>query len=109
MTLAKLRKICLALPDATEGEAWGHPAWRAGKSMFAGWERVKLKWCVNVKLEEPHVDLLRDDQRVVAVTRLASKTWVSLEAAKIKDWGEIEDMVLEGYRMSAPKKSLAKL
>ena len=39
-SLAKLRKICLALPDAVEGEAWGHPVWRAGKPMFAGWSRM---------------------------------------------------------------------
>jgi predicted DNA-binding protein (MmcQ/YjbR family) len=107
--IQKLREICLALPDAVEGTAWGHPVWRAGKPIFAGWEQVKGKWCVNVKLEEPHADLMRDDPRIVSKTYLAGKLWVSLEAAKVTDWAEIADMVLEGYRMSAPKKSLAKL
>ena len=107
--LDELRRICLALPDAIEGTAWGHPVWRVGKPIFAGWELVKGKWCVNVKLEEPHADLLGDDPRIVAKTWLAGKLWVSLEAAKISDWGEIADVVLEGYRLSAPKKSLAKL
>jgi len=107
--LEKLRKICLALPDAVEGVAWRHPVWRAGKPIFAGWEQVRGRWCVNVKLEEPHVDLLRGDARVVWTGALAGKIWVSLEAAKITDRGEIEDMVLEGYRLSAPKRSLAKL
>ena len=27
----RLRKICLALPGATEKKAWGEPTWRAGK------------------------------------------------------------------------------
>jgi hypothetical protein len=40
---------------------------------------------------------------------LVGKRWVSLEAAMIKHWDEIAGMVLESYRMSAPKKSLTKL
>ncbi len=61
--LDRLREICLALPDATEGIAWKHPVWRASKSMFAGYEEVRGKWCVNVKLEEPHCDLLPQTTR----------------------------------------------
>jgi hypothetical protein len=64
---------------------------------------------VNVKLEEPHADLLRGDPRVVQMPILAGKFWVCLDASMIEEWDEIEDMVLEGYRLSAPKKSLAKL
>ncbi len=37
--LDKLREICPALPDGTEGIAWKHPVWRVGKSMFAGSKR----------------------------------------------------------------------
>ena len=107
--LNELRKICLTLPDATEGTAWRHPIWRVGKAMFAGYEEVHGKWCVNVKLEEPHADILLDDPRVVASQYLGGKRWVSLEAATIDDWDEITDMVLESYGMSAAKLSLAKL
>jgi hypothetical protein len=46
--LEKLREICLALPDVTEGMAWGHPVLRAGEAMFCGHEEVRGKWCVNV-------------------------------------------------------------
>jgi hypothetical protein len=107
--LEKLRAICLGLLDVVEGVAWGHPVWCAGKPIFAGWEQLSGVWCVNVKLEEPHADLLRGDPRVVKIGVFGGKHWVSLDAEKIEDWREIEDMVLEGYRLSAPKKSLAKL
>jgi predicted DNA-binding protein (MmcQ/YjbR family) len=107
--LDELRKICLALPDAAEGVAWAHPVWRVGKAMFAGYEEVRGKWCVNVKLEVLHADLLRDDPRIVATQYLGGKRWVSLEAVAIDDWDEIADMVLESYRVSAPKRSLARL
>src|SRR5438309_10308497 len=32
---ARLRKICLALPEAEEGLAWGQPVFRVGGSIFA--------------------------------------------------------------------------
>ena len=86
--LDELRKICLALPDVAEGIAWAHPVWRVGRAMFCGYEEVRGKWCVNVKLEEPHADLMRDDPRIVAKTWLTGKLWVSLEAAKITDCSE---------------------
>lgn len=35
-TLASLRQICLALPDAKEAVAWRHPAFRVGEKMFCG-------------------------------------------------------------------------
>ncbi|HEY8767283.1 MAG TPA: hypothetical protein VIP09_08490 [Dehalococcoidia bacterium] len=57
--------------------------------MFAGYEEVRGKWCVNVKLEEPHADLLLDGPRVVSSQYLGGKRWVSLEAASIEDWGGI--------------------
>jgi hypothetical protein len=33
--LADLRKVCLALPESVEVEAWGRPTFRAGKKLFA--------------------------------------------------------------------------
>jgi hypothetical protein len=33
--IVKLRKLCLALPEAHEQEAWGEPTFRARNKMFA--------------------------------------------------------------------------
>ncbi len=35
-TLARLRQICLTLPDTKETVAWRHPAFRVGEKMFCG-------------------------------------------------------------------------
>ena len=37
--LAKVRSLCLALPETKEVTAWGHPTFRAGKKMFAAFGR----------------------------------------------------------------------
>ena len=34
--LAKVRALCLALPEAKEVTAWGHPTFRAGKKLECG-------------------------------------------------------------------------
>jgi hypothetical protein len=31
----RLRRVCMALPDVTEQEAWGEPTWRVRGKMFA--------------------------------------------------------------------------
>ena len=33
--LAKLREICLALPEVQEVKTWGHPTFQSGKKSFA--------------------------------------------------------------------------
>ena len=33
--IARLRAICLALPDTTEKLAWGEPTWRVRERLFA--------------------------------------------------------------------------
>jgi hypothetical protein len=32
--VAKLRRLCLALPETSERASWGHPNFRAGKRTF---------------------------------------------------------------------------
>jgi hypothetical protein len=48
--LKQIRAICLALPEAKEVEAWGHPTFRAGKKMFAGFGVEKGKWTLGLKV-----------------------------------------------------------
>jgi predicted DNA-binding protein (MmcQ/YjbR family) len=71
--LDEIRKLCLALPDVTEGTPWGHPVFRVGQAMFCGYEEVRGKRCLNVKLEDPHADLLRHDPRIIASRYLGRK------------------------------------
>ena len=108
--LIKLREICLALPDTTEGVAWKHPVFRVREKMFCGYEELDGKMTVGFKLEVPHADLLADNPGVVRSQYFGKHAkWVSIDAASIDDWDDITNMIAESYLLSAPKRTLAKL
>jgi predicted DNA-binding protein (MmcQ/YjbR family) len=108
-TLDRLREICLMLPDTREGTAWRHPVFRVGNKLFCGYEELDGKWTVGFKAEAEHAEQLRDDTRGVACQNFGKHKWVSIDAGRIDDWEGIAGLILESYRLSAPKRSLAKL
>lgn len=108
--LARLREICLALPDTKETLTWGQPHFRVGEKIFSGYGDEKGRIVIGFKLQMEHADILvRNDPRFTRAPYVGHKGWVSMDAAKIKDWNEVRQLVLENYRLIAPKKSLAKL
>ena len=107
--LAKLREICLALPDVEEAVSWGHPSFKVAGKMFAGYEEVKGRWTVGVKLEAEHAELLEGDPLVVSTAALGKHRWVAIYAERIDDWDGVSDLIMDAYRLSAPKRTLAKL
>jgi predicted DNA-binding protein (MmcQ/YjbR family) len=108
--LTALREICLSLPDTKETMTWGEPHFRVGEKIFSGYGHEKDKTVIGFKLEMEHADILvRNDPRFTRAPYVGHKGWVSMDASTIRDWDEIRALVLESYRLIAPKKSLAKL
>ena len=44
--LARLRDICLPLPECKETLTWGNPTFVAGKKQFAVLDRYHDRWCI---------------------------------------------------------------
>ena len=107
--LAKIRKICLSLPDTKETMTWGKPHFRVGEKIFAGYGEEDGKRIVGFKLEMAHANLAVQVPGFSRAPYVGHKGWVSLETDSVKDWEEVREMILESYRLIAPKKSLAKL
>lgn len=107
--LAKIRKICLSLPDTKETMTWGKPHFRVGEKIFAGHGEENGKRVVGFKLEMAHASLAVQVPGFSRAPYVGHKGWVSLETDSVKDWNEVREMILESYRLIAPKKSLAKL
>jgi len=107
--LARIRKICLSLPDTKETMTWGKPHFRVGEKIFAGYGEENGKRVVGFKLEMAHATIAVQVPGFSRAPYVGHKGWVSLETDSVKDWDEVCEMILESYRLIAPKKSLAKL
>jgi predicted DNA-binding protein (MmcQ/YjbR family) len=103
---ARLRAICLALPEATEKEAWGDPTFRVRDKIFAmekrGDGRVSL-WC---KAPEGSQAVLvgADPERFFVPPYVGHKGWIGMRLDRKPDWDEMALVVRRSYRLIAPKK-----
>src|SRR2546425_8145509 len=87
--LKKVRSICLALPEACEIEAWGHPTFRAGKKMFAGFGEVDGVVSLGLKVGFERQDQLLQDDRFFPTPYAARQGWVSLRIDGKTTWDEV--------------------
>jgi hypothetical protein len=114
--LARLRKLCLAFPEAHEVEAWGEPTFRVKNKLFAmhasadthhgdGREGVWIK--------SAHVTqdmLVRADPKRYFVPPYVGKSgWVGAYIGRGADWEIIGDLLRDAYRLTAPKKLVTQL
>ena len=97
--LAKLREICLALPDAKEVRTWGHPTFQAGKKTFAVLEEYKGHLCICFKATLPLQQLLIEDPRYFKSPYIGNQGWVSLIADTPTNWREVRQLVRESHKL----------
>ena len=114
--LARLRKLCLAFPEAHEVEAWGEPTFRVKNKIFAmyasaeshhGGGRAAI-WC---KAKPVNQRLMIDaaPKRFFSPPYVGPSGWIGVWLDGDPDWNELLDLLRDGYRMTAPKKLLARL
>jgi predicted DNA-binding protein (MmcQ/YjbR family) len=106
--LKKMRAICLSLPDTKETPTWGQPHFRVGEKIFSGLGEEKGVLTVGAKLEMDHADAMIRRPGFSRAPYVGHKGWVSIDLGKVRDWGEIEALVHESYRLIAPKKTVAR-
>lgn len=107
--LHKVRSLCLALPEAVEVEAWGHPTFRAGKKMFAAFGGEGNDLSLGLKVGFDRQDELLEDGRFFPTPYAAHQGWVSLRLDGVTDWDEVRGLVREAYRQVALKRMLKAL
>ena len=114
--IARLRKICLSLPETTEVEAWGEPTFRVKGKIFAmhasdgnhhGAGRPAV-WILSVGLEQDLVVRARPD-RYFKPPYVGRSGWIGAWLDRNPPWKEIEELLRDGWRRRAPKKVLAQL
>src|SRR5688572_702489 len=104
--LAEVRSLCLALPEAREVEAWGHPTFRAGKKMFAAFGEEAGDLSLGLKVGHERQEELLKDSRFYPTPYAAHQGWVSLRINSRTDWDEVQGLLREAYRQVALKRML---
>jgi predicted DNA-binding protein (MmcQ/YjbR family) len=109
--LERLRKVCLALPEATEQETWGHPTFRVRDKIFAacGGEEAGLSMTCKAPSGAQEVLVAADPERFFRPAYVGHRGWVGARLDRRVDWDQIADLVEESYRMTAPKRLAARL
>ena len=98
----RLRKLCLALPETEERETWGDVTFRVREKMFAitGYDAEG----VTVKATpEDQAALVAADPRITVASYVGRYGWVSVDLTGDVDWDEVRELVLDSYRLVAPK------
>lgn len=106
---ARLRAICLALPEAIEKEAWGDPTFRVRERIFAmekrGDGRVSV-WC-KAPVGSQGILVGADPELFFVPPYVGHKGWVGMRLDRGPDWDEVAEIVRRSYRLIAPKRLAA--
>jgi predicted DNA-binding protein (MmcQ/YjbR family) len=102
--LAKLRKICLALPETVETKTWGHPHFRVQGKIFVSFGETNQGWGITLKVGELMQGVFLKDPRFFRAPYVGKYGWVTLrvDPAPLKG-EEIRELVEESYRLIAAK------
>lgn len=113
--LVRLRKLCLALPDAHEVEAWGAPTFRVRNRMFAMYAAHgnshggrSAVWCKATHVNQALM-VQASPGRFFVPPYMGPSGWVGVWLDGKPDWSEVASLLEDGYRLVAPRKLAAAL
>jgi hypothetical protein len=103
---ARLRLICLALPEAREEPMKRGPSYRVGDKIFAV-ERPRSEglalWC-KVPDATRELILSSNPARFFIPPYFGARGWIGVGLDEVADWREVEAFVHRSYRLIAPKR-----
>jgi hypothetical protein len=103
---ARLRAICLALPEATEELMRRGPSYRVADKIFAlerPWNERLALWC-KVPAGSREFILAAEPGRFFIPPYFGPMGWIGVGLDEAGDWREIEAFVRRSYRLTAPKR-----
>jgi hypothetical protein len=109
--LTRLRKLCLALPDAHEVEAWGAPTFRVKNKLFAMYAAPSDhhgdgREGVWVKAAPGNQDLMvrAFPHKFFVPPYVGPSGWVGVYLDDDPDWAELGELLWDAWRLTAPKR-----
>jgi hypothetical protein len=107
-TLARIRKICLALPEAEERVSHGEPTWFVGKKVFAmfsnnhhndGHIAVTVPAAIGIQ----EMLIKKSPKKFYCPPYVGCRGWIGIEVNRVSD-EELRLHIQEAWRLIAPKK-----
>lgn len=109
--ITRLRRVCLALPEAYEEETWGSATFRVRKKIFCmgGHDPARPTASLKTTREEQQA-LLSEGAPYFLPAYVGPKGWVGIDLTDRRmDWSQLQELVTESYRLIAPKRLSAQL
>ncbi|MGC5377110.1 MmcQ/YjbR family DNA-binding protein [Micromonospora sp. DT68] len=114
--LARVREICLALPEVTERLSHGSPTWFVrDKSVFVtlhvdGHHQNDFPhlWCAAPPGAQAELTAA-DPERFFRPPYVGGRGWLGVRLDGAVDWVEIDELCRDAYREIAPKRLIALL
>jgi hypothetical protein len=113
--LSRLRRLCLALPDAHEVEAWGEPTFRVRNRLFAMYAAAgnhhgngrAAVWCKAAPGNQELMVRAAPD-RFFVPPYVGPSGWVGVWLDMRTDWTELAGLLADAWGLVAPKQWVAR-
>jgi predicted DNA-binding protein (MmcQ/YjbR family) len=105
---ARARRLCLAFPETTETQSWGHPNFRAGKKTFCAFEMLTGRPSIAFRLSPADVERALRRKHFFA-TPYGRGVWASVWVDGAVDWKVVATLIERSYRLVANKRMLGVL
>jgi predicted DNA-binding protein (MmcQ/YjbR family) len=106
MSIARLRRLCMALPEAAEVETWDTPTFRVRGRIFALVATHEGEPAVWLKAPRGSQELLLEaaPERFFRPPYLGGRGWVGVRLGRGTDWAEVDALVRRSFALVAPKR-----
>ena len=101
--LARLRRLCLALPEAEERETWETPTFRVRGKIFCMALLEPLAIWVKAPRGSQEVLIEAAPERFFRPPYLGHKGWVGVHLTDRPDWAEVEGLLRRSHALIAPR------
>lgn len=114
--LTRVRRLCLALPQAHEVEAWGEPTFRVKNKIFAMYaaennhhgDGRRGVWIKATPINQQLL-LRADPDRYFSPPYVGPKGWIGIDLDEDPAWTAVADLLRDAWRLTAPKRLAATL
>jgi predicted DNA-binding protein (MmcQ/YjbR family) len=105
----RVRKACMALPEAEEKPFGGHtaPSFRVRDKFFAMTSEDGQSLTLKVPAGVNTMLVGDNPEQFFMPAYVASKGWVGVRLNVVRDWAEVDELIRDSYRLIAPKRLAA--